>query len=268
MVTSMPQTMAAWNPPQMPHSMTFADQGLQYSQPHMSYAYLPAPNAMPSAPQMPREPLLPPGQSGPWQNDADSILLDAKGRGMSWEEIHKKFFPNKSANACRKRHERVLAKMRSTDWDEARVQRVTEAYNRHRQVIWAPLCKELNESWSDVEKVVSTMSSTVHVDKNLTLWLSYQVFQQGLRNLRNPSRSSHVRNRSRASSGHAGLSEYERGSSLDEPYDHTDDSGISLGHSRHSRRPSEMGGHGLSTSVESLPSVNHLLGESSYHYTS
>jgi hypothetical protein len=92
------------------------------------------------------------------------------------------------------------------------------------------------------------------------------MFQQGLRNLRNPHRPSHARHRSRASSGHAALSDYERGSSLDEPYDHTDDSGISLGNSGHSRRASEMG-VGLSTSVESLPSVNHILSEAAYHYS-
>ena len=83
------------------------------------------------------------------------MLLDAKGRGMSWEEIHQQHFPGKSANACRKRHERVLAKMKNTDWDDARIQRVTDAYNRHRESIWAPLCSELGESMSDIEKVAS-----------------------------------------------------------------------------------------------------------------
>ncbi|KIW65268.1 hypothetical protein PV04_07541 [Phialophora macrospora] len=245
MVASMPQAMAPWNAPQM-HGMGYSDHGLQYHQQHMMPAYLPVPNNMPAVPQMPKEPLPRPGQSGPWNNDEDSILMEAKLKGMSWEEIHRQHFPGKSANACRKRHERVLAKVRNTNWDEARIQRVTDAYHKHRSSIWAPLCNELGESLSDVEKVM---------------------FQQGLRNLRNPSRSSHTRNRSRASSGQAGMSEYERGSSLDEPYDHADDSGISLGNPLHSRRPSEMG-QGMSSSAESLPSVGHLLSEAGgYHYT-
>ena len=244
------------------HSLSY-DHAMQYGQPHMMQSYLPVPNAMTTAPQMQREPPPRPGQSGPWNNDEDTVLLDAKNRGKSWEEIHRTHFPGKSANACRKRHERVLAKMRNTDWDDARVQKVTEAYNRHRQMIWAPLCKELNESLSDVEKVVREYHLCCLVLQKLTL--CPQMFQQGLRNLRNPSRSGHARNRSRASSGHAAMSEYERGSSLDEPYDHTDDSGISLGHPSHSRRASEMGA-GLSSSVESLPSVNHLLSEAAYHY--
>lgn len=62
------------------------------------------------------------------------------------------------------------------------------------------------------------------------------------------------------------MSEYERGSSLDEPYDHTDDSGISLGNPSHSRRPSEMGPN-LTTNEGGLPSVGHLLSETGYHYT-
>ena len=153
MVTNMPQTMPQWGNPHM-HSMSYSDHGLHYGQQHMMPAYLPAPPAMPVAPQMHREAVSKPRQSGPWNSDEDSILIDAKGRGKSWEEIHQQHFPGKSANACRKRHERVLAKMRNTDWDDARIQRVTEAYNRHRHLIWAPLCKELNENVSDVEKVV------------------------------------------------------------------------------------------------------------------
>ncbi|KAJ9615563.1 hypothetical protein H2200_001638 [Cladophialophora chaetospira] len=242
MATTMPQAMPAWNPHM--HNMGYSDHSLHYPQQHMLHSYLPVPSAMPAPAPMHREPLPKPGQSGPWNPEEDNVLLEAKSRGMSWEEIHRTHFPVKSANACRKRHERVLAKMRNTDWDDARIQRVTDAYKRHRHEIWTPLCNELNESLSDVEKVM---------------------FQQGLRSLNNPSRSSHAQNRSRASSGHAGLSEYERGSSLDEPYDHTDDSGISLSNPSHSRRPSGMGPT-LSSSVESLPSVNRLLSETGYHY--
>jgi hypothetical protein len=149
----MPQAMAPWNAPQM-HSMGYSDHGLQYHQQHMMPAYLPVPNTMPAVPQMPKEPLPRPGQSGPWNNDEDSVLMEAKLKGMSWEEIHRQHFPGKSANACRKRHERVLAKVRNTNWDEARIQRVTDAYHKHRSSIWAPLCNELGESLSDVEKVV------------------------------------------------------------------------------------------------------------------
>jgi hypothetical protein len=152
MVTGMPQTMAPWPQPQM-HPMSY-DHSLQYGPPHMMHTYLPVPNAIPAAPHMQREPPPKPGQSGPWSNEEDTVLLDAKNRGKSWEEIHRQHFPGKSANACRKRHERVLAKMRNTDWDDARIQRVTDAYNRHRHLIWQPMCKELNESLTDVEKVV------------------------------------------------------------------------------------------------------------------
>jgi hypothetical protein len=163
----MPQTMAPWTAPHM-HNMGYSDHGLPYSQQHMMPTYLPVPNAMPAMPQMQRGPLPKPGQSGPWNNEEDSILLDAKSGGMSWEEIHRQHFPGKSANACRKRHERVLAKMRSTDWDDARIQRVTDAYHKHRNSIWAPLCRELGESLTDVEKVVCDLDPLPAVARKLT----------------------------------------------------------------------------------------------------
>lgn len=84
-------------------------------------------------------------------------------------------------------------------------------------------------------------------------WL--QMFQQGLRGLRN-TRPRHSRTRSQASSGQAGLSEYEHLGSTDE-HENTDDSGISLGHGGHSRRPSMMD----MSQQQDLPGVGYILSE-------
>jgi hypothetical protein len=46
--------------------------------------------------------------SGPWSARDDEQLRQARQRGMSWVPIAREFFPTKSANACRKRHERLM----------------------------------------------------------------------------------------------------------------------------------------------------------------
>jgi hypothetical protein len=158
MATTMQPTMT-WSHPPM-HGYGYSDPTMGYNQHQMMAPYLqPAPNTMPTVPQMHRDQPLRPSQSGPWAKEEDDVLIEAKSQGMSWEEIHRQHFPGKSANACRKRHERVLAKMKNSDWDEGRIQKVIEAYNRYRLVIWAPVCDDLGEELSDVEKVVRIQSS-------------------------------------------------------------------------------------------------------------
>lgn len=94
--------------------------------------------------------------------------MDAKARGLAWDEIHKRYFPFKSGNACRKRHERVLAKARDTDWDEGRIQRVLNEYNRRREQIWRTLSDGVGERWEEVEKLVSfALTSRVQVAQRL-----------------------------------------------------------------------------------------------------
>jgi hypothetical protein len=96
-----------------------------------------------------------PGQNGPWTPDEDDVLLDAKSRGMAWDEIHRQYFPLKTGNACRKRHDRLLAKARDPTWDDARVQRVLDCYNQQREPLWRSVADQTGERWEEVEKVVS-----------------------------------------------------------------------------------------------------------------
>ena len=106
---------------------------------------------------MHREQLPRPGQSGPWTAEEDAVLLEERSRGLAWDDIHNRRFPNKSGNACRKRHERLLAKARDTDWDDNRVHNVLIIYNRHREDLWKPVAEQVGEKWEDVEKVVSPL---------------------------------------------------------------------------------------------------------------
>ncbi|RMD39707.1 hypothetical protein DV735_g5426, partial [Chaetothyriales sp. CBS 134920] len=123
-----------------------------------------------------------PQQAAPWTNGEDALLLDAKSKGLGWNDIHERYFPTKSGNACRKRHERLMVKLRTTDWDETRVRRVWNEYVREgvRREFWEPIAQRCGEQWEDVERVC---------------------FQQGLKGIRASSQTHHhSRSRSSASS--------------------------------------------------------------------
>ncbi|KAJ9292798.1 hypothetical protein DTO271G3_8373 [Paecilomyces variotii] len=93
--------------------------------------------------------------SGPWQDEEDSILLNARSRGQGWGQIQKEHFPFKTPNACRKRYERLIAKKRGNSWDEAKFEKLGILYKQLREQIWMPLADAMDESWEDVEKAVS-----------------------------------------------------------------------------------------------------------------
>jgi len=96
-----------------------------------------------------------PGQSGPWSQDEDQVLVDAKGQGLGWNELCKKYFPQKSGNACRKRHERLMAK-RNANWSDDRIMKVRQVYNKRgmREQVWKTLAQHCGEKWEDIERVV------------------------------------------------------------------------------------------------------------------
>lgn len=180
--------------------------------------------------------------------------MDAKSEGLAWNDIKLKYFPNKTGNACRKRHERLMQKLRTTDWDEARIRRVTNAYTTSgaRERFWKEIARRVDEDrWEDVERVVRRPGLTWNT---LSANRTHQCFQQGLKNLRNTN-ASQSRGRSRASSGNV---EYVQtpstGGEFDaKSYEH-DDSGFAEGLAVGSRRSSHGHGHshGHSQSI-SLP---------------
>ena len=98
-----------------------------------------------------------PGQSAPWTQDEDNFLIDLKDSGLGWSEIHQKFFPKKSGNACRKRHERLMVQLRTTDWDDQRIRRVMNEYNAPGvpQPSYIQIARRLGERWEDVERVIN-----------------------------------------------------------------------------------------------------------------
>lgn len=146
-----------------------------WSDPHMSAQYQ---NYQPmTQPYIPVSAPLPqpvqpqPSQSAPWTAEEDTRLMDAKHQGLAWNEIHQRHFPTKSGNACRKRHERLQQKLRTTDWNESRIRRVLEAYNEAgvRERFWNDVAIRSGEQhWQDVERVVCAHASNNKGDLSLT----------------------------------------------------------------------------------------------------
>ena len=48
------------------------------------------------------------GQSAEWSSEDDELLMWARLEGLNWQPIASLYFPNKTSNACRKRHERLM----------------------------------------------------------------------------------------------------------------------------------------------------------------
>ncbi len=181
MTTTMTPTMAAWPQPQQPSTMGWADHSLQdhhmqYPHQTMMQTYM-QPVRQPSMTnhQLPQEMQPRPSQSGPWTPEEDDILIKAKGQGLAWEEIHKQFFPNKTGNACRKRHDRLLIKARDPTWDEARTQKVVARYNRVRDQVWRGIAEQVGEKWEDVERVVGPTPTLVYLPRSTYLGRSWEI---------------------------------------------------------------------------------------------
>ena len=96
----------------------------------------------------------PSNSSSPWSGHDDNILTSARSQSLGWAQIQKDHFPSKTPNACRKRYERLVAKKRSHDWDQERIERLAAHYVELRDQIWKPLAQVVGENWEEVEKKV------------------------------------------------------------------------------------------------------------------
>lgn len=93
--------------------------------------------------------------SSPWNTSDDNQLMHARQKGLNWQPIASTYFPNKTANACRKRHERLMDKRKSADtWDGEKIEQLAKAYFEVREEMWGMLAKRVGEKWQDVERKV------------------------------------------------------------------------------------------------------------------
>ncbi|KAI1174837.1 hypothetical protein F4777DRAFT_367928 [Nemania sp. FL0916] len=125
--------------------------------------------AQPPPPPMPHRP-----SSGAWSQQDDLNLLTARQQGLNWAQIQSTYFPNKSPNACRKRHERLLERRGADDWDARKLERLAKDYMSMRKEIWQGLAARTGEKWMVVEA---------------------KCMHNGLKNLQSASRSAARRER-------------------------------------------------------------------------
>ncbi|KAK3331807.1 hypothetical protein B0T19DRAFT_86912 [Cercophora scortea] len=88
---------------------------------------------------------------GTWTAAEDRALLSARSRGHHWASIQRDFFPTKTANACRKRHERLMERQGTNHLDARRLERVAKEYMNMRQEMWSGLAARMGEPWELVE---------------------------------------------------------------------------------------------------------------------
>jgi hypothetical protein len=93
-------------------------------------------------------------RSPSWSQVDDETLIKARAQGLNWNQISPKHFPSKSANACRKRHERLMEKQNAEQWDGVRLDVLAEAYMEVRSEMWRILGAKVNEKWQLVEQKV------------------------------------------------------------------------------------------------------------------
>ncbi len=99
--------------------------------------------------------------SGAWNAQDDQTLLQSRAQGQNWAQIQQNYFPGKTANACRKRHERLMERKGADDWDTRKMERMAKEYMSLRKEIWGPLAQRTGEKWNVVEqKVWSLMHNT------------------------------------------------------------------------------------------------------------
>ena len=122
----------------------------------------------PTSPNRARSPAI------PWNAEDDARLMQARKDGMDWEPIAKAYFPSRTPNRCRERHERLMDKRNTTeDWDSAKLEAMDIAYYISRERMWKVIADEINENWQTVEAKVDENLIPISDSKLLTAKLVY-----------------------------------------------------------------------------------------------
>jgi len=93
-------------------------------------------------------------RTAPWSQKDDETLMAARTQGLNWNQIAPKYFPTKTSNACRKRHERLMEKQNAEQWDGVKLDELAQAYMEVRREMWSILASRVNEKWALVEQKV------------------------------------------------------------------------------------------------------------------
>ncbi|KAF1353563.1 hypothetical protein BDV97DRAFT_118115 [Delphinella strobiligena] len=100
-----------------------------------------------------------------WSDSDDQILTTARASGLNWQPIATRHFPSKTANACRKRHERLMERRNHDDWDGRKIDALAREYMECRKDMWSMLAARVGERWAVVEAKVCLPG---HMISNIT----------------------------------------------------------------------------------------------------
>ncbi|KAI9790456.1 MAG: hypothetical protein M1816_005120 [Peltula sp. TS41687] len=92
-----------------------------------------------------------PRKSSVWSKENDQQLVDARKRGQNWTAIQQAHFSDKTANACRKRHERLMGIRSGDEWESQKFDWVAKEYMNVRKQMWTLLADRVGEKWQQVE---------------------------------------------------------------------------------------------------------------------
>ena len=98
----------------------------------------------------------PKSQPPRWSSEDDELLMRARREGLNWQPIASKYFPDKSANACRKRHERLMEN--ADNMGAIDIDKLSKAYLDSREDMWKLLADRVGEDWQAVEAKVRGFS--------------------------------------------------------------------------------------------------------------
>ncbi|KAK4115996.1 hypothetical protein N656DRAFT_774178 [Canariomyces notabilis] len=90
---------------------------------------------------------------GTWTAADDRTLIMARSRGQNWADLQRAYFPTKTANACRKRYERLVERRGIHDYSARKLEMVANEYMNMRKEIWSGLAERVGMKWEVVESL-------------------------------------------------------------------------------------------------------------------
>lgn len=89
-----------------------------------------------------------------WTPEDDEVLMEARAKGSDWKMISRNHFPEKTSNACRKRHERLMERRNAEDWGGPKLETLAREYMMVRREMWSVLAERVGEKWQIIEAKV------------------------------------------------------------------------------------------------------------------
>lgn len=181
-----------------------------------------------------------------WLPSDDERLMEARKSGLNWQPIAARYFPNKTPNACRKRHERLMERQNAQDLDGVKLEVLAREYMNVRKEMWSILAERVGEKWATVEA---------------------KCMERGLKNLQAAYRAGQRKERDNyeGDSGRGNFYEGDSGIGCSdaenevEEYSSSLDAGPSHGGPGHQQQPQPGGAGGFPPTQRGGPSIQSML---------